>query len=155
MKKSQLILLAAGIVAVGGLYALPKAVVYSKGDADSISQENEAATSSSRDAASLHEAELSSDQLAEIESLRKQTKEGDSKQGKISASVKLAEIFQELSKYDSAGYYLGLAFEENQDLKVAEKAGFENCHIELWQFKNTTSHKYKLLENILTVQKPK
>jgi tetratricopeptide (TPR) repeat protein len=123
MKKSQLILLAAGIVAVGGLYALPKAVVDSKGDADSISQENETATSSSPDAASLHEAELSSDQLAEIESLRKQTKEGDSKQGKISASVKLAEKFQELSKYDSAGYYLGLAFEENQDLKVAEKAG--------------------------------
>jgi DNA modification methylase len=38
---------------------------------------------------------------------------------------------------------------------VAEKAGFVNCEIELWQLKNTTSHKYKLLENILIVEKPK
>lgn len=37
--------------------------------------------------------------------------------------------------------------------EVAEKAGFKISHIELWQYKNSTSHKYKLLENILTVQK--
>ena len=37
---------------------------------------------------------------------------------------------------------------------VAEKAGFTDSQIELWQLKNTTSHKYKLLENILTVTKP-
>jgi DNA modification methylase len=37
---------------------------------------------------------------------------------------------------------------------VAEKAGFIDSKIELWQLKNTTSHKYKLLENILTVTKP-
>lgn len=36
---------------------------------------------------------------------------------------------------------------------VAEKAGFSDCHIELWQYKISTSHKYKLLENILTVKK--
>ena len=38
--------------------------------------------------------------------------------------------------------------------EVAIEAGFINVHVELWQFKNTTSHKYKLLENILTVEKP-
>ena len=36
---------------------------------------------------------------------------------------------------------------------VAEKAGFRDCHIELWQYKISTSHKYKLLENILTIEK--
>ena len=36
---------------------------------------------------------------------------------------------------------------------VAQKAGFKKCHIELWQYKNSTSHKYKLLENILTLEK--
>lgn len=39
--------------------------------------------------------------------------------------------------------------------EVAAKAGFVNIHVELWQYKNTTSHKYKLLENILTVEKPR
>lgn len=38
---------------------------------------------------------------------------------------------------------------------VAEKAGLVNGHIELWQYKNSTSHKYKLLENILTIEKAK
>lgn len=38
--------------------------------------------------------------------------------------------------------------------EVAIKAGFVNTNIELWQYKNSTSHKYKLLENTLTVQKP-
>lgn len=36
---------------------------------------------------------------------------------------------------------------------LAEKIGFKNCHIELWQCKTTTSHAYKLLENILTIEK--
>lgn len=123
MKKTQIILLAAGIVAVGGLFALPKSVVDSKGDADSISQEKDSSSSSKSDAASMHEAALSSDQLAEINSLRKQAQDTNIKEEKISAFLGLANIFQSLSKNDSAGYYLGLVFEENQDLSVAEKAG--------------------------------
>lgn len=39
--------------------------------------------------------------------------------------------------------------------EVAEKAGFTNSHIELWQYKGSTSHKYRLFEEILTVEKPK
>lgn len=39
--------------------------------------------------------------------------------------------------------------------EIAEKAGFVNPHIELWQYKNSTSHKYNLRENILTLEKPK
>lgn len=123
MKRSQLILLVVGIIAIGGLYALPKAVVDTKGDADSISQESEAATPPSTDPASLHESELSSDQVAEIVSLRAQTEEGVSEESKVSAALALADIYQGLSKYDSAGYYLGLAFEEKQELELAEKAG--------------------------------
>jgi DNA modification methylase len=38
--------------------------------------------------------------------------------------------------------------------EVAMKAGFVNCRIDLWQYKISTSHKYKLLENILTIEKP-
>lgn len=123
MKKTQLVLLAAGIVAVGGLYALPKYVVDSKGDADLISQEEDSSSAPKSDAISMHETVLSPDQLSEIGSLRKQAKESNSREEKLLAFERLADIFQGLSKNDSAGYYLGLAFEENQDLKAAEKAG--------------------------------
>ena len=123
MKRSQLILLVVGIIAIAGLYALPKAVVDTKGDADSISQENEETSSPVSDPASLHESELTSDQVAEIVSLRAQFEGGESSEGKVSAALALADIYQGLSKYDSAGYYLGLAFEEKQELELAEKAG--------------------------------
>ena len=39
--------------------------------------------------------------------------------------------------------------------EVAAKAGFTKSHIELWQNKGSTSHKYNLFEEILTVEKPK
>lgn len=123
MKRSQLVLLVVGIIAIAGFYSLPKAVVDSKGDADSISQENESTTPTSTNPASLHEPDLSSDQVAEIVSLRAQAEGGDSEKGKDSAAFALADIYQGLSKYDSAGYYLGLLFEEKQELELAEKAG--------------------------------
>lgn len=122
MKKSQLILLAVGIIAIAGFYALPTAVVDSKGDADSISQENET-TPASSDPASLHESELTSDQVTEIASLKTQLDGADSGADKASAALALADIYQGLSKYDSTGYYIGLAFEEKQELELAERAG--------------------------------
>lgn len=123
MKKSQLILVAIGIIAIAGFYALPTAVVDTKGDADSISQENEETTPAATDPASLHESELTSEQVTEIVSLRNQIDRADSGAGKASAALALADIYQGLSKFDSAGYYLGLAFEEKQELELAEKAG--------------------------------
>lgn len=38
--------------------------------------------------------------------------------------------------------------------EVGKKAGFVHPEIILWQMKNSTSHKYKLRENILLLQKP-
>jgi len=38
--------------------------------------------------------------------------------------------------------------------RVGENVGFINPEIVLWQMKNSTSHKYKLRENILILQKP-
>jgi DNA modification methylase len=39
--------------------------------------------------------------------------------------------------------------------EVAKLAGFKKPEVELWQFKKSTSHKFKMYENILTVYKPK
>lgn len=38
--------------------------------------------------------------------------------------------------------------------EVAVKAGLVNPHIELWQHKGSTSHKYNLFEEVLTVERP-
>lgn len=38
--------------------------------------------------------------------------------------------------------------------EVADLAGFKKHQIDLWQFKKSTSHKFKMYENILTVHKP-
>ncbi|MCL2828625.1 MAG: site-specific DNA-methyltransferase [Oscillospiraceae bacterium] len=38
--------------------------------------------------------------------------------------------------------------------QIGQMAGFVNPEIDLWQMKNSTSHKYRLRENILIMQKP-
>jgi len=39
--------------------------------------------------------------------------------------------------------------------QIGQRVGFINPEIHLWQRKNSTSHKYKLRENILVMQKPR
>lgn len=75
------------------------------------------------------------------------------------------KVFKEAHKILKHGGKLSLLVSDSHAFKmvhietaellrqVAKKAGFTNSHIELWQYKISTSHKYKLLENILTVQK--
>lgn len=123
MKRSQLILIAIGIIAVGGLYALPSVVVDSESKADSVSQENGSAATSSEDPVELHEAELSPDQRLQINTLKLQIAENSSQEEVKSSTEEIAAIYQELGKYDSAGYYLSLAADQQSDLVLAEKAG--------------------------------
>jgi DNA modification methylase len=75
------------------------------------------------------------------------------------------KVFQEAQKVLKPGGKFSLLVSDSHAFKmvhietaellkdVAEKAGFSDCHIELWQYKISTSHKYKLLENILTIEK--
>lgn len=75
------------------------------------------------------------------------------------------KVFQEAKKILKPGGKFSLLVSDSHAFKmvhietaellkdVAEKAGFSDYHIELWQYKISTSHKYKLLENILTIKK--
>lgn len=75
-------------------------------------------------------------------------------------------VFQEAYKVMKPGSTFSLLVSDSHAFKmvhihtaqllalVAEKAGFQDSKIELWQLKGTTSHQYKLLENIITVKKP-
>ncbi len=75
------------------------------------------------------------------------------------------KVFKEAKKVLKSGGKFSLLVSDSHAFKmvhiktaellkdIAEKAGFHDCNIELWQYKVSTSHKYKLLENILTVKK--
>lgn len=132
MKRSQLILIAIGIIAIAGLYVLPSVVVDNESKADSVSQENGSSSPSSTDPVAMHEAELSPDQRLQINTLKLQIAENSSNEELKSSSEEIAVIYQELGKYDSAGYYLSLAADKQSDLELAEKAG--NAYYEAFSF---------------------
>ncbi|MBB6326608.1 cytochrome c-type biogenesis protein CcmH/NrfG [Algoriphagus iocasae] len=119
MKKTQLILIVVGIIAVVGLYALPSVVVDNEGEVNAITEDNAGASTSESNPVAMHEAEFSPDQQATVASLRSKLSEGSSHE----ALDSLGSIYQELGKYDSAGYYFALAADESNDLALAEKAG--------------------------------
>jgi len=123
MKKTQLILIVVGIIAIAGLYALPSVVVDNEGEVDAISQDNAGAESSDANSVAMHEAELTPDQEAAVASLKGRLDNGDSDANTESLLDSLGSIYQELGKFDSAGYYFGLAADESKNLVLAEKAG--------------------------------
>ncbi len=123
MKRSQLILVVIGIVAIVGLYALPKVVVDNESKGAEISQGNSDSTAQSAAPTAMHEAEISLEQAEEIASLKLKIDQNTSKQDFISASERLGEIYRSLSKFDSAGYFLSLAAESYPALELSENAG--------------------------------
>lgn len=132
MKRSQLILIIIGAITVGVLYALPSVVVDNDSKADGVSQENSSVSSESTDPAAMHETELSPDQRLQINTLKLQIAENSSKEEVKSLTEEIAAIYQELGKYDSAGYYLSLAAEKQSDMDLTEKAG--NAYYEAFSF---------------------
>ncbi|PZX58262.1 tetratricopeptide repeat protein [Algoriphagus ratkowskyi] len=123
MKRSQLILIVLGLITVVGLYVLPTVVVDNESKADTVSQENESSSVSSTDAIAMHDAELSPDQRLQINTLKLQIAENSSKEEVKSSTEEISAIYQELGKYDSAGYYLSLAADQQSDMELAEQAG--------------------------------
>jgi len=123
MKRSQLILVVLGVIAISGLYALPKVVVDNEGEADLISQGNQANTPASANPIALHDAEISPDQAEQISTLKIQISGNSSKEAYLIASRGLVEIYQELGKYDSAGYFLSMSADKYPSDKLSEEAG--------------------------------
>ncbi|SFA80601.1 tetratricopeptide repeat protein [Algoriphagus aquimarinus] len=132
MKRSQLILIAIGVIAIAGLYVLPTVVVDNESKADGISQENSSSSTQSTDPVAMHEAELSTDQRLQLNTLKLQIAENSSKEEVKSSTEEIAAIYQELGKYDSAGYYLSLTADKQSDMELAEKAG--NAYYEAFSF---------------------
>ena len=130
MKKSQLFLILIGVLAIAGLYALPKVVV----DNENEGQVAEAAstTSDSPNAGSpaMHETELSPEKEANLQQLKSRSNAGS--ETYAADMEQLAELYQEKGKYDSAAYYLALAADQTGEVSDAEKAG--NAYYEAFTF---------------------
>lgn len=123
MKKTQLILIVVGIIAIAGLYALPSVVVDNEGEVNAISQDNAGAETSESTSVAMHEAELTPDQEAAVASLRAKLDGGEAGENAVSLLDSLGSIYQELGKFDSAGYYFAKAADQSKNLAQAEKAG--------------------------------
>lgn len=132
MKRSQLIIVVIGIVAIVGLYALPKVVVDNEAGSTEISQEDSALSTEATDPLAMHDAEISPVQASEIATLKLKVANNSPENEFIAASEELGEIYRDLSKYDSAGYFLSLAADKYPSQELSEKTG--NAYYEAFGF---------------------
>lgn len=128
MKKSQLVLILVGILAVAGLYALPKVVV--DNDATGVKMEESEETSAEQSAPSvteMHGNGLSTESHNQASQLKSNFQSASNSSEKVAAARSLAGIYQGEGIFDSAAYYLGEAAQlMPADLALAEEAGKAN-----------------------------
>jgi outer membrane protein len=123
MKKSQLILIAIGIIAIVGLYSLPKVVVDNDATAAKVEESGEQPSSSDLISES-HENELSSENRAQANQLITKFRTAPTEEEKVTAAQVLAGIFKEEGLFDSAAYYWKEAAKIwPSNLFLAEEAG--------------------------------
>lgn len=123
MKKKQLILIAVGVVAVAGLYLLPKVVV--DNEATGAKMESEAAASTS--ISESHTNELSTKNRIQANQLIATFQTAPTQEEKVTAAQALAGIYKEEGIFDSAAYYWSEASTLLPgDLILAEEAGKAN-----------------------------
>lgn len=130
MKKSQLFLIIIGVLAVAGLYALPKVVVDNEAQNAVSETTSESSSASGSEAAAMHETELSPEKEAALADLK--SKSNSDSESYSESMQQLAELYQEKGKYDSAAYYLSLAADKTGDLALAEETG--NAFYEAFTF---------------------
>lgn len=120
MKRSQLILIAIGVLAVLGLYSLPKIVVENDSEIADMGEEVQA---TAPNAIEMHDAELSPEQLESRARSQQVFDNPSSEEDQTVAAEELASLYIDLGKFDSAAYYLGEIADQSQTLEDLEKAG--------------------------------
>lgn len=124
MKKSQLILVAIGVIAVVGLFSLPKVVVDNDATAAKVEESGEQPDASKDIISDSHENELSSTNRTQADQLIKNFLNAPTKEEKVTAAQVLAGIYKEEGLFDSAAYYwdqAAIIWPDN--LFLAEEAG--------------------------------
>ncbi len=120
MKRNQLIVAALGLAAIIALYSLPKVVVDNE---ESIEGLNEGGASTGEEVVEMHEAELTPEQAERRAENQSVVENASSIEDKISSATVLAEMYQELGKFDSAAYYYGVISAETGLIPDFETTG--------------------------------
>ncbi|GAB2619231.1 tetratricopeptide repeat protein [Belliella aquatica] len=120
MKKSQIIVLIIGIVAVAILFSLPRVVVDNEEGGTQISETEE---SSPIIPESMHSSPVDESLLSKIEVLRTKLKSEENKENFANFADSLASLYFQASKFDSAGFYYEQAVERAPTMERIEKTG--------------------------------
>lgn len=132
MKKSQLVLVAVGLLAIVGLYSLPKIVVDNEAASTEVS-DPQAEADSTPGLAQMHGNELSSDIQTQITELKSKLNSQSDLNDRIEAARSISGIFQSQGVFDSAAYYLDQALSLSpENLALTEEAG--NAFYEAYSF---------------------
>ncbi len=117
MKKSQLLILIAGVIAVIFLFTLPKVIVKNEKESPKSGDQHENPASKQASVPSEHKVEISKKDQEKIELLRKALHSAADNEKKCNFADSLAELYRDLLVYDSAAKY----FAEEVKLKPTKE----------------------------------
>ncbi|MFD2036509.1 tetratricopeptide repeat protein [Belliella marina] len=129
MKKSQIIAIAIGIVAVAILFSLPRVVVDND---EGVTEMSETEQSEPNSPVGMHEPEVDESIKADINTLLVKLESEDNKEKFVTFADSIASLYFQASKYDSAGFYYERALEKSTNLERLEKTG--NAYYEAYTF---------------------
>ncbi len=124
MKKSQLVLVALGVIAIISLYSLPKVVVDNEATATKVEESGEQSSASEDIISKTHENELSAENRIEANQQITNFLNAPTQEEKVTAAQVLAGIYKQEGIFDSAAYYWAQAAKIlPNDLFLSEEAG--------------------------------
>ncbi|GHB46260.1 tetratricopeptide repeat protein [Mongoliitalea lutea] len=120
MKKSQIIAIVIGVVAIGLLFSLPRVIV--KND-DGESAISEAGSSSPSGMEDLHNAPIAPEAQEALQRISEKLNKENDLERFAALTDTLASLYSQAGKFDSAAYFLDKAADRIQSLERFEKAG--------------------------------
>tara|TARA_Y100000588_G_scaffold385144_1_gene477827 strand:+ start:1021 stop:1839 length:819 start_codon:yes stop_codon:yes gene_type:complete len=128
MNKGQIILVVIAVLAVVGLYNLPKVVVDNDNDNDPQSFVDESSPNGVVD----HSSEIPEEAAPRIDYWKSELNIGDNLKENDSALDSLMKVYMEINKYDSAAYFAELYAEKFNTVEHWQKAG--DAYFEAFSF---------------------
>lgn len=145
MLKNRLILLGAIVLAVIGLYKLPRVVVDNReGGVDTTQGQSEDGTQDTQPdiskALSAHQTQIPDSTLSKIQNLRVGLQNAENLEKRIIFADSLAKLYGSVGKYDSAAVYYELKVRYNPTAEGLEEAGM--AHYNAFRKAMETSSRY-------------
>ncbi|ERM84120.1 hypothetical protein P872_01010 [Rhodonellum psychrophilum GCM71 = DSM 17998] len=129
MKKTQILVLALAIIAIGVLFLLPR-VIIDNDEGNSEISSNEANPVAETEA--LHNAPISASERETITSLVTKLDREENKEKFVTFADSIALLYNQIGKFDSAAFYYERAAEKIDNAERWEKAG--NAYYEAFGF---------------------